>query len=147
MSRSRRSPLGPRARRRSAFRSGGPAASGAVVAVALLVPVALTAANDVASSRAGAHGESITIAEKKPNLCDSIAVTVLLEGSGSVVGGAEAELILGSGIADSIDGAGGDDCLVAGEGGDSLTGGAGTDVCIGGPGADSFDVSCETQVQ
>lgn len=122
------------------------AASCAVLAAALLVPVALTAANDVVSSRAGGHEEAITVSGKKPNECDSITVTVLLEGSGTVVGGVEGELVLGSGVADSIDGAGGDDCLVAGEGGDSLTGGAGTDVCIGGPGADTFDASCETQV-
>lgn len=117
-----------------------------VAALAALVPVALAAANDVSISRAGVHEQAIGVNDKKPNDCDSMTLTGLVEGSVSVSGGTQSELLLGSSLVDMLDGAGGDDCLVAGGGDDSLAGGPGVDVCVGGPGTDSFDATCETQV-
>lgn len=108
--------------------------------------LALAATNAVPATAAGTHQQATGVNDTKPNACDSITLSALVEGSVSVAGGAASELILGSTAADIMSGGGGDDCIVGGGGGDTIDGGTGTDVCIGGPGLDTF-TTCETTIQ
>lgn len=111
---------------------------------AAAVPLALAASNAVPATAAGTHQQATGVNDVKPNECDSIVLSTLV--SGSVTGGADAELILGGPGIDLMSGGGGDDCLVGGGGDDVINGGAGNDVCIGGPGLDTF-TNCETAIQ
>lgn len=109
--------------------------------------VAQTAANSVPATRMIDNSWSVTPDALKPTACSAIALTAKKSGSGTIGGTASAELITGSAIIDTITGAGGDDCLLGGDGNDSLNGGLGNDVCVGGAGVDTFNSSCETQIQ
>lgn len=110
------------------------------------MPLALAATNSVSGSRAGTHSQAIGINDLKPNECDPIVLTALVQGSGTVNGGTGPELILGSPGIDVISGGGGDDCIVGGALADTINGGSGNDICLGGPSIDTF-LGCETQYQ
>lgn len=119
-----------------------------VIAIVLAVTTTgQTSANTVVGTRAGDDSRSVTPDDLKPNECAAISLSANLSGSGTINGGAAAELITGGTAIDTINGGGGNDCLLAGDGKDNLSGGLGTDVCIGGPGTDSFNNDCETKIQ
>lgn len=113
----------------------------------LVVISALAATNAVPVSNAERDDSAITVDQKKPKPdCNGITVTVLRVGGAN--GGGGNDLVLGTAAADNpLRGNGGNDCIHGGGGNDFLRGDAGTDVCIGGPGADTFQASCETQIQ
>lgn len=120
----------------------------AIAAALLTVNLTLveTSANSVTAKRMDLSITTTNAENLKPSNCSAITLTTVLRGSGTVTGGASAELILaGTGI-DNISGGSGSDCILGGAGNDVINGGAGTDVCIGGPGTDVFSL-CETQVQ
>jgi Ca2+-binding RTX toxin-like protein len=107
--------------------------------------VGLTAANSVATSRAGDSSQAVTAEDLKPSPdCDGITLTTVVAGANGTNG---ADLLLGTAGVDNLDGKGGDDCILGGGGNDNLRGSGGTDVCIGGAGVDTFHPSCETQIQ
>ena len=117
----------------------------AVVAVAASVVVGMTAANSVATSRAGDSTRAVTTDELKPAPdCSGIALSSLVVGINGTNGN---DLLVGSTAVDNMDGNLGNDCILGGGGADSLRGSQGTDVCIGGPGIDTFHPTCETQIQ
>ncbi len=121
-----------------------------LVAIAIILTVAATAqtsANTVAVTKAEDDTRSITPNDLKPTQCAAISLTAKRSGTGTINGNANAELITGSAVVDTISGAGGNDCLLGGAGNDSLNGGTQIDVCIGGAGTDTFNASCETQIQ
>lgn len=108
---------------------------------------AVTAANSVATTRAGQHSEGIGPNQLKPPECDGLTLHQTVSGSGTVTGTLLNDLVLGSAAADTIDGLTGDDCILGGDGDDIIRGGLlGNDVCIGGPGNDTF-TGCETEIQ
>jgi len=108
---------------------------------------ALATANTVAPSNAGAVVMPITANDLKPIECASLNLTTVIAGSGTINGGSQAALILGSAGADTINGKGGSDCMLGGGGDDTFNGGNGTqDVCLGGPGTDIFK-NCENAIQ
>jgi Ca2+-binding RTX toxin-like protein len=115
-----------------------------VVALAASVVVGMTAANSVATSRAGDSSQAVTADTLKPVDCAGITLVSVVVGN---VGTNQAELLIGSTANDAMDGNQGNDCILGGGGADSLRGSQGTDVCIGGPGVDTFHPSCETQIQ
>lgn len=124
----------------------------AVIAVMCLlaiaaIGVAITGGSVFSTTGAGRQQSPIGINDIKPPECAGITVTERVLGSGTLRGTAGNDLILGEDQADSLAGEAGDDCLAAGDGDDTLNGGRGFDVCVGGPGNDSFNNSCETQVQ
>ena len=82
-----------------------------------------------------------------PPCAAALKLTNIVVGSGKFNGTPGNDLILGSPNNDDIRSPPGDDCILGGGGDDTLIGGPGTDVCIGGPGNDTFDDSCETQIQ
>lgn len=108
---------------------------------------AFTATNNVARSNVGKVSKSISANDLKPSACSGQSVSNIIKGSGTFSGTLGNDLILGSSGADVIDGQGGNDCILGGGGDDTLIGGDGNDACLGGPGTDSFDVTCEKQVQ
>jgi Ca2+-binding RTX toxin-like protein len=118
-----------------------------IVFVLAVASTAQTSANTVPGTKIVNDTRTIGANDLKPTECASITVTAKLTGSGTITGGAAAELITGSAGVDTISGSGGNDCLLGGAGNDSLNGGAGIDVCVGGPGTDTFNASCETQIQ
>lgn len=112
--------------------------------IALSVTVAFAGSNIVPATNAGVSNFGITADTEKPASCNGIALTGVVNG---INGTASADLLLGSAAAETLAGKQGNDCILGGGGNDSLNGGPGTDVCIGGPGIDTFNASCETQIQ
>ena len=109
--------------------------------------VAFTASNSVANSRIGENLIAQSVNDVKPNECDGIALTAIVQGA-LIVNGTDAnELVLGGIGLDAIDGGAGDDCIMGGALADTLVGGLGYDVCIGGEGDDVLDPTCEVQIQ
>lgn len=104
-----------------------------------------TAANTVPTTRAGQESVTVTANQLKPDACNSLYLTAVIRGSGSITGTSASELILGGSGRDTINGGGGDDCILGGGGNDSLNGKGGSDVCIGGPGNNSFN-SCAVKL-
>lgn len=118
-----------------------------LLGIVLSGAVAFTAANSVEGSRIGEQLLAQGANDLKPPECDGITLTTIVTGT-LIINGTDAnELILGSPAIDIIDGGGGDDCILGGALDDTLIGGLGTDVCIGGDGNDTFDPTCETQIQ
>lgn len=125
---------------------------------------AMAAANSVPTTYLGSATFAITPNDLKPPECASLNLTNIVIGSGTFSGTNGNDLILGSAGADNINAMGGDDCVVAGDGDDTIVGGTGNDVilagpgndtlagnpgidvCYGGPGTDSFNPTCETQI-
>lgn len=96
------------------------------------------------SSNVGQESIPVMADDIKPSACAAIYLTHIVSGSGTFVGTASNDLIIGSSGADTIDGLGGNDCILGGGGDDILTGDEGTDVCIGGAGTNTL-VTCEDQ--
>jgi Ca2+-binding RTX toxin-like protein len=122
-------------------------AAAPLVPLALVVGVALTASTVVPTTRAGRSARAVTANDLKPAACSALLLNGIQTGSGTFNDSGQPHLVLGSAGIDSIRGQGGDDCLLGGAANDTLRGDGGTDVCIGGPGIDSFNASCETQIQ
>lgn len=142
--------------------------------VALGVSAASAAANLVPVTWLGESRRTTTPNDLKPAACAALSLTNLITGSGTFNGTKNDDLILGSPGADVIDGRQGGDCILGGggndviygfvdndvllggpgddylygdQGNDVLIGGDGYDTCYGGGGADTFDPSCEVQIQ
>ncbi len=119
---------------------------GLIVLILASVVTAIAATNSVPSSRLTDQSRPITANDLKPSQCAALNLTAIIVGSGTIIGTAANELILGGPNADTINGRGGNDCILGGGGDDAIDGGTGTaDVCIGGPGTDTFS-RCETQI-
>lgn len=116
-------------------------------ACGLVLISALAATNAVPASNAERDVSAITVDQKKPKpACNGITVNNLFTGGAN--GGGGNDLVLGTAAANNpLRGNGGNDCILGGGGNDFLRGDAGADVCIGGPGTDTFQASCETQIQ
>lgn len=120
----------------------------ALSAVVFTCGVAATANNVVPASRAGSASEGTPTAnELKPSDCAALNLSLVRVVSGKFSGSAASELVIGGAGADTLRGGNGNDCILGGAGNDALSGDGGTDVCIGGSGVDSFDATCETQIQ
>lgn len=127
----------------------------ALVVLALAsVLTAVAAANFVPVTRADDQNLGARTANQlKPPQCTmNLTNIVWCTGIGICSGTAGNDLILGTAGSDTgptrIVGGNGDDCLLGGAGDDDLRGQGGTnDVCIGGPGTDTFNNTCETQIQ
>lgn len=128
-----------------------------VLAILVLASVltAIAGANTVAVSRAddlnlGARTANLL---KPPECTMTLTNIVWCTGTSLCSGTAGNDLILGTpgndtGANGRIVGGNGDDCILGGAGDDDLRGqGGSNDVCIGGPGNDTFNNTCETQIQ
>lgn len=108
------------------------------------VSTVTTAATQVAPSMAASVIRAIDANALKPAECADLDLSAIVTtGTGTDAN----ELILGTGSGETLVGGGGDDCIVAGAGDDILVGGSGFDVCLGGLARDSYDPSCEVQVE
>lgn len=117
----------------------------APILVVALVGTALTAANVIASSRAGITNTGVTANDLKPLACAALNLTAV---RGPAPGGGNAsQLIIGTAAGETLQGNGGDDCILGAGGNDVIRGNGGNDVCIGGAGTDTFHSTCETQIQ
>ena len=134
---------GPRPRRRR--RIPTQLALAGTLAVGTLI--GLTASNIVPASRAGDDSRQATADDVKPTDCAAISLVNTVTGAGTFSATGQADLVTGSPGVDSIRGLQRDDCILGGGGNDFLRGDAGLDVCIGGPGTDTFDNTCEVQIQ
>lgn len=116
-------------------------------ALGLVLISAFAATNAVPASKAGRNVTTITVNQKKPQpACSPITPTTIVTGGAN--GGNSNDLVLGTAAAEAnLRGMNGDDCILGGGGNDALRGDAGNDVCIGGPGTDTFNATCETQIQ
>jgi Ca2+-binding RTX toxin-like protein len=126
-----------------------------VVLVLASVLSAAAAANFVPITRADDLALGVRTADQlKPPEC-TMALTNIVWCTGTAIcrGTGANDLILGTpgndtGTNGRIVGGAGDDCILGGAGDDDLRGQGGTnDVCIGGPGNDTFNDTCETQIQ
>ena len=123
--------------------------SSAVLATCLLACLAAgsawSAPNTVPGSRITRFVAPITTNTLKPAACSAIALTVVVAG---VTGTNAADLLLGTAGPNSMFALGGNDCVLGGGGNDTIVCGAGAaDIALGGPGTDTFNASCETQIQ
>ena len=115
------------------------------IAIGLLsVNGAVGGGNAVPASNATRYQVAITANTLKPVGCAGITLTTVVAG---ITGTAGADLLLGSAAANTMSASGGNDCVLGGGGNDAINCGTGVDVGIGGPGTDTFNVSCETQIQ
>ena len=119
---------------------------GMLALILVSVISAFAAGISVPASNVGQQSVSVTAEDIKPPACESLYLTNIVSGSGTVTGTTANDLIIGSAGADTIDGLGGDDCILGGDGDDQITGGDGNDVCIGSGGTDSF-TDCEGESQ
>jgi hypothetical protein len=104
--------------------------------VVLLVTVTLvtsfTASTNVPTSRVGTSAQARLIMQLAPAGCSSLALTVLVQGSGTFSNSQSHALVLGTAGSNTITDTGTGNCIVGGAGTDSTTGTA-TDICITGP--------------
>jgi Ca2+-binding RTX toxin-like protein len=107
---------------------------------------AFAAGISMPASNLGEQSVSVTANDIKPSACNSIYLTNMISGSGTLTGTASNDLIIGSEAVDIIDGEGGDDCILGRNGNDVIVGGEGFDICWGGPGDDLFSI-CENEKQ
>lgn len=119
----------------------------ATLVIAGSTGVAYTATNVVAPSKLADRVVAKTVSQFVPSECSFLTLTVIVSGSGSVVGGSASELMLGDDGVDTFRGNGGNDCILGGDGNDTLQGDGGTDVCLGMGGTDTFHSSCEFRIQ
>ena len=119
---------------------------GMLALILVSVISAFAAGINVPASNVGQRSVSVQAEDIKPPACESLYLTNIVSGSGTVTGTTANDLIIGSAGADTIDGLGGDDCILGGDGDDQITGGDGNDVCIGSGGTDSF-TDCESESQ
>lgn len=118
--------------------------AGVLMVLAVICSSASMANNSVATSNSFKQSSTRTIPELLPPECSSVTVTAYVLGA---AGTADSEILMGTNGVDTMIGGKGNDCLMGGAGNDSMSGGMGIDVCFGGPGTDTFDASCETQIQ
>ncbi len=104
--------------------------------VVLLVTVTLvtsfTASTNVPTSNVGTSVQARLISQLAPAGCNSLTLTVLVQGSGTFSNSQSHALVLGSAGSNTITDTGSGNCIVGGGGTDSTTGTA-TDICITGP--------------
>jgi len=110
---------------------------GLLALIVVSVVSAFAAGISVPSSNVGQRSIPITAEDIKPPACNSLYLTNIVSGSGTLTGTSANDLIIGGTGADTIDGLGGDDCIL---------GGSGDDVCLGGAGSDVF-IDCEVEAQ
>lgn len=107
---------------------------------------AYAASNTIARSGIGVKSITVTANDLKPEACSGLDLKYIVQGSGTITGTSENDLILGSSGNDVIDGQEGTDCILGNSGNDIIAGGKDTDVCVGGSGTDTF-LNCETEIQ
>jgi hypothetical protein len=103
-----------------------------VLLVAVTLVTSFTASTNVPVSHAGTSAQARTIMQLAPAGCTSLALTVLVQGSGTFSNSQSHALVLGSAGSNTITDTGTGNCIVGGGGTDSTTGSA-TDICITGP--------------
>ncbi|WP_269447648.1 calcium-binding protein [Anaerolinea thermophila] len=135
---------------------------------------AFAAANIVPFTHLGEILRANTVNDFKPPECAALNLTNIVVGSGTLTGTNQNDLILASPFNDTVNGRNGSECilggggddyldgrqgndvilggpgddtLIGGTGNDYLIGGPGYDYCEGGGGTDTFDPSCEIQIQ
>jgi Ca2+-binding RTX toxin-like protein len=123
------------------------AASLPLLPLVLFIGAVFTATTIVPASKAGRSTQAITANSLRSAACSGLVLNGIFTGSGTFTDNGQPHLVLGSSGVDTIRGGAGDDCILGGGGNDSLRGDGGTDVCIGGLGVDTFNVTCETQIQ
>jgi signal peptidase I len=101
-------------------------------AAAATLTVTFTASTSVPASRAGASTYARQVAQLAPAGCGSLALTTIVQGSGTFSNNVSHALVLGSANRDTITDSGQGNCIVGGGGNDRVTGTA-TDICIIGP--------------
>jgi len=109
--------------------------SGAIilfVCVVITLSATFTASNTVPQSNSGTSKQPVQTYQVVPVACGSLALTSIVEGSGTFSNSRANVLILGSAGSDIITDTGGGSCIVAGGGTNTVVGTAG-DVCITGP--------------
>ena len=121
-------------------------AFGLLALISISITSAFAAGLSVPDSNVGQRSIAVVAEDVKPPGCDSLYLTTIVSGSGTLTGTSANDLIIGSAAADSIDGLGGDDCILGGEGDDLITGGDGLDICLGSAGTDTF-ATCESETQ
>lgn len=116
-----------------------------VVAAALAVLAfrGATSANNIPGTNVVDTNQASSPDDLKPVECNGISLTDKVSGSGTLMGTAGNDLVLGDGSGVTVDAGDGDDCIVGTPGDDTLSGGLGYDICIGNGGTDTFDPSCE----
>jgi len=139
------------------------ASFGLLILILATVFSALASSTMVTPGRLDEISRTTSANDLKPPACAALDLENVIAGDSGSAGN---DLILGSATADNITGGDGDDCILGGGGDDSLAGGNGHDVLLGGTGndfltgdggpddacygdggTDSFDGSCETQVE
>jgi Ca2+-binding RTX toxin-like protein len=103
------------------------------------VGFAVAASITVPSTNIGESNINQSPNQFKPPECSAINVNGIVTGSGTINGGNQNNLILGSPQDDIINARQGADCVLGGDGNDTLNGGQGNDVLLGGPGDDWLD--------
>jgi len=119
---------------------------GLLALIVVSIVSAFAAGISVPSSNVGQQSISVTAEDIKPPACETLYLTNIVSGSGTLTGTAANDLIIGSAEADTIDGLGGNDCILGGNGDDLISGNDGTDVCLGGTRTDTF-TTCESENQ
>ena len=114
--------------------------------ITVSVVSALAAGVNVPASNVGQQSIPVRAEDIKPDACETVYLTSIVRGSGTLTGTAGNDLIIGSAGADTIDGAGGDDCILGSGGDDIVAGAEGNDICVGGVGSDMF-TDCEVEIQ
>jgi len=117
-------------------------AYGLLALILLSIASAFAAGLSVPASNVGQQSMSVTAEDIKPRSCDSLSLTNIVSGSGTLTGTSANDLILGSSGADTIDGLGGNDCILSGDGDDIIDGNDGIDFCLAGPGTNTL-INCE----
>jgi len=103
----------------------------AAIAVGYMTTQAFTAANIVPATNIGQFTQAITPAQLAPAECNSVAVTTIVSGSGTIRSTAAHQLVLGSGGVDTLSDGHGTSCMVGGAGADSFSGlNGGGDRCV-----------------
>jgi hypothetical protein len=119
-------------------------ATGILLAAALGLVSAQTAASTVPPSKVGDHSSIVTANKLKPVACTALTLAVVVTGAvGALDGTAANDLVLGGPGAAPIGGGDGDDCILAASAA-AIDGGQGADVCIAPFGA-AFS-NCETEI-
>ena len=103
-----------------------------VLLVTITLVTSFTASTNVPTSRVGTSTQARLIMQLAPAGCSSLALTVLVQGTGTFSNSQSHALVLGSAGSNTITDTGTGNCIVAGGGTDSTTGTA-TDICITGP--------------
>jgi hypothetical protein len=127
---------GPNARQHRRSRKANIARGAAGILILLAVTatlvVSFTATTTVPTSNAGASRQALAVSQLAPAGCNSLALTGLVQGSGTFSNSRSNVLILGSTNADAITDTGASNCIIAGGGTNTVTA-TSSDICISGP--------------